>query len=155
MAHQKHIERGEPSGLTLVDVCGGLVAADYMRHVLELEFTASLRNLHHRLELQPQLLSYMKAVFDQKWIHCERAMQEQMEAQKRELPNILSEERRRAHVINHSPLFAGLSRGSPSGMCGLENTKSTTCSTLGSERKGEMVTVVEYKSWALRAPALY
>ena len=56
---------------------------------------------------------------------------------------------------NHSSSFAGLRGGSPSGPCGLESTKSTTCATLGSDGKGEMVTVAEYKAWAFCAWAWY
>ena len=126
-----------------------------LRHVPQPESTASAGNLHHQLELQHQLLFKMKAVFDQKWDHRKRAMQEQMEVQRRELANVLSEKRCRAHVMNHSSSFAGIGGGSPSGLSGLENTKSTTCPTLGSDGKGEMVTVAEYKGWAFRARALY
>ena len=80
---------------------------------------------------------------------------QQMEAQRRDLERVLAEERRWAHVINHSSSFAGLRGGSPSGPSDLESTKSTTCPTLGSDGKGEMVTVAEYKAWAVRAPAWY
>ena len=82
-------------------------------------------------------------------------MQEQMEAQRRRLATVPSEERHQAHVMNHSSSFAELRGGSPSGPSGLENTKSTTCPTLGSGGKGEMGTVVDYKAWAIRAPAWY
>ena len=77
MQDQEHTEQGEPSGLTLEDLCGGPFAADYMRHVREPEFTASVRSLHHELELQHQWLSNMKVDFNQRWDHRERAMQEQ------------------------------------------------------------------------------
>ena len=82
-------------------------------------------------------------------------MHQQMEAQRRDLERVLGEECRRAHVINHPSSFAGLRGGSPSGLSGLESTKSTTCPTLGSDGKGEMVTVAEYKAWAFRARAWY
>ena len=81
MADQEHIQQGEPSTLTLEDLCGCPPAADYMRHVPEPEFTASARNLHHQLELQHHLLSTMKPDFDQKWHHRECTIQEQMEEQ--------------------------------------------------------------------------
>ena len=118
-------------------------------------FTASVRNLDHLLELHHPLLSDMKADFDQKWDHRESAMQEHMEAQRRALPNVFSEERRRAHVINHSSSFAGLRGGSLSGSSGLEGTKSTMCPTLGCDERGVMVTVAEYKAWAFCARAWY
>ena len=155
MADQEHIEQGDSGSLTLEDLCGGPVDVDLMRHVPEPEFTASVRNLHHQLELQHQLLSNMKADFDLKWDHRERAMHELMEAQKRDLEPFLGEERPRAQVINHSSSFAGLCGGSPSGPSGLESTKSTTCPTLGSDGKGQMVTVPEYKAGAFRARAWY
>ena len=155
MADQEHIEQGDSGGLTLEDLCGGPVDTDVLRHVPEPEFTASACNLHHQLELQHQLLSNMKADFDQKWDHRELALQDQMEAQRRDLERLLGEQRCRAHVVNHSSSFAGLRGGSPSGPSGLESTKSTTCPTLGSDGKGEMVTVVEYKAWAFRARAWY
>ena len=155
MAGQEHIEQGDSGSLPLEDLCGGPVDVDLMRHVPEPEFTASVRNLHHQLESQHQLLSNMKADFDQKWDHRERAMHEQMEAQRRDLERFLGEEHPRTHVINHSSSFAGLCGGSPSGPSGLESTKSTTCPTLGSDGKGEMVTVAEYKAWAFCARAWY
>ena len=146
MADQEHIEQGDSGGLTLEDLFVGPVDTDVLRHVPEPAFTASVCNLHHQLEVQHQLLSNMKADFDQIWDHRERAMQEQTEAQRRDLERVLGEERRRAHVINHSSSFAGLRGGSPSGPSGLESTKFTTCPTLGSDRKGEMVTVAGYKA---------
>ena len=151
MADQGYTEQGQPSGLMLEDLCGGPVSADPPRRVLEPEFTASARNLHHQLELQCQLLSNMKAELDQKLDHCERAIQEQLEVQRRELANSLNEGRLRAIVINHSSSFAGLRGGSPSGLSGLESWKSTTCPTLGSDGKGGTGTVAEYKAWAFRA----
>ena len=140
MADQEHAEQGEPGALTLE----GHVSADTMRHVPKPEFTASVRNLHHLLELQHQLLSNMKADFDHKWDDHERTMQQQLESQRRELTKVLNEERRRAHVINHSSSFAGLRGGSPSGPPGLESMKSTTCPTLKSDGKSEMVAVLKY-----------
>ena len=81
------------------------------------------------------------------WVH--------FTAQRRDLEAALGEERRQAHVINHSSSYAGLRGGSPSGPSGLESTKCTTCPTLSSDGKGEMVTVAEYKAWALHAQAWY
>ena len=89
------------------------------------------------------------------WDNCHRAMQEQIEAKRRGLASVFSEERRWPHVINHSSSFAGLRGGSPPGPSGLESTKCTTCLTLGSDENGEMVTVAEYKAWAFHTQARY
>ena len=135
MADQEHIEQGEPSGLTLEDLCGGPVAADCMRHIPQPGFAALVGHLHHQPEVRHQLLSNMKADFDQKWGNRERAMQDQMEAQRPELANVFNEECRQGHIINHSSSFAGLCGGSPCGPSGMESTKSTTCPALGSDGK--------------------
>ena len=155
MANQEYTKQGEPRGLTPEDLCGGPIFSNHMRHVPEPEFSALVCNLHHQLELQHHLLSNMKADFDQKWDHREGAMQEQLLAQRRELANVFNEERWRAHVINHSSSFTRLRGGSPSGPSGLASMKSTTCRTLGSDGKGEMVTIAEYRAWAFRARAWY
>ena len=95
----------------------------------------------------------LESELDQKCDHREHAMQEQLKMQRRELPNSLNEECLRANVINHSSSFAGLRGGSPSGPSGLESWKSTTCPMLGSDCKGGMGTVAEYKARAVCARA--
>ena len=94
------------------------------------------------------LLPNMKADLHEKKDPPQRIMQEQLEAQGRELTNDVNEERPRARVIHRSSWFAGLSARTSPGPSALESTKSTRCPMLGSDGKGETATFAENKAWA-------